>query len=107
MFFQVVGQFGAIDDDLPDWCSSSRLMQRISVDLPEPEGPGDDDPLALADIQVDVAQDVKMPYHLFSLAISMAVSSPVRASAWGRGLHGHEGAPQRWSRFSRRSRYME
>ena len=24
---------------LPFWCSSSRLMQRISVDLPEPEGP--------------------------------------------------------------------
>ena len=23
----------------PFWCSSSRLMQRISVDLPEPEGP--------------------------------------------------------------------
>ena len=24
---------------LPFWCSSSRLMQRISVDLPEPDGP--------------------------------------------------------------------
>ena len=23
----------------PCWCSSSRLMQRISVDLPEPDGP--------------------------------------------------------------------
>ena len=23
----------------PFWCSSSRLMQRISVDLPEPDGP--------------------------------------------------------------------
>ena len=23
----------------PFWCSSSRLMQRIIVDLPEPEGP--------------------------------------------------------------------
>ena len=24
---------------LPFWCSSSRLMQRIIVDLPEPDGP--------------------------------------------------------------------
>ncbi len=24
---------------LPFWCSSRRLMQRISVDLPDPEGP--------------------------------------------------------------------
>ena len=24
---------------VPDWCSSSRLMHRMSVDLPEPEGP--------------------------------------------------------------------
>ena len=24
---------------LPFWCSSRRLMQRISVDLPEPDGP--------------------------------------------------------------------
>ena len=23
----------------PFWCSSSRLMQRIIVDLPEPDGP--------------------------------------------------------------------
>ena len=24
---------------VPCWCSSSRLMQRIRVDLPEPDGP--------------------------------------------------------------------
>jgi hypothetical protein len=36
---EVVGQLDAVDDDLPFWCSSSRLMQRISVDLPEPDGP--------------------------------------------------------------------
>ena len=34
-------------------------MQRIRVDLPEPDGPADDDPLAAADGQVDVAQDVE------------------------------------------------
>jgi 23S rRNA A2030 N6-methylase RlmJ len=36
---EVVGQLDAVDDDRPCWCSSSRLMQRIMVDLPEPEGP--------------------------------------------------------------------
>ena len=44
----------------PFWCSSSRLMQRIMVDLPEPEGPHDHDPLALPDVQIDVAQHMKL-----------------------------------------------
>ena len=44
---------------VPFWCSSSALMQRISVDLPEPEGPADDDPLAPVDGEVDVAQHVE------------------------------------------------
>ena len=37
--FEITGQFNAVDDDLPFWCSSRRLMQRIMVDLPDPDGP--------------------------------------------------------------------
>jgi hypothetical protein len=44
----------------PSWCASSRLTQRISVDLPEPDGPADDDALALHDLEVDVAQHVEI-----------------------------------------------
>ncbi len=49
---------------LPFWCSSSRLMQRISVDLPEPGRAGDDDALALVDREVDVAQHVELAVPL-------------------------------------------
>ena len=35
----VVGELDAVDDEAGPWCSSSRLMQRMSVDLPEPDGP--------------------------------------------------------------------
>ncbi len=35
---EVIGELDAVDDDLPFWCSSRRLMQRIIVDLPEPDG---------------------------------------------------------------------
>jgi hypothetical protein len=44
---------------LPCWCSSSRLMQRISVDLPDPDGPQ----MTIRsphDGHVDVAQDVEL-----------------------------------------------
>jgi hypothetical protein len=36
---QVRGELDALTRIVPVWCSSSRLMQRISVDFPEPEGP--------------------------------------------------------------------
>jgi hypothetical protein len=49
---------------LPFWCSSSRLMQRIIVDLPEPDGPADDDPLAAHDLEVDVAKHVEFAIPL-------------------------------------------
>ena len=51
---EVVGQLDAVDDDLPCWCSSSRLMQRISVDLPEPDGPQTTTFSPWRDGQVDV-----------------------------------------------------
>ena len=44
----------------PSWCSSSRLMQRISVDLPEPDGPQMTMRSPRATAQVDVAQHVEV-----------------------------------------------
>jgi hypothetical protein len=37
--FQIVGQFVPSTRIWPAWCSSRRLMQRIMVDLPDPDGP--------------------------------------------------------------------
>ena len=36
---QVVVELDAVDDDAAPWWTSSRLMQRMNVDLPEPDGP--------------------------------------------------------------------
>ena len=40
----------------PSSCSSSRLMQRIIVDLPEPDGPITTTTSCLADLEVDAVQ---------------------------------------------------
>jgi hypothetical protein len=45
----------------PRWCSSSRLMVLMKVDLP-------DDHLAALDGQVDAAQDVQLPEPLVDVA---------------------------------------
>ena len=44
----------------PSWCSSSRLMQRIMVDLPEPDGPQITMRSPSRDGQVDVAQHMEL-----------------------------------------------
>ena len=44
---------------LPADGSSSRLRQRSSVDLPEPDGPDDEHQLALGHLQVDALQHVQ------------------------------------------------
>jgi hypothetical protein len=56
----VVGELDASTMIRPDWCSSSRLMQRIMVDLPEPDGPQTTIALALPDGQADVLQDMEL-----------------------------------------------
>ena len=45
---------------LPPVGSSSRLTQRSSVDLPEPDGPEDDDDLALRDVHVHVLEHLEV-----------------------------------------------
>ena len=44
----------------PCWCSSSRLMQRIIVDLPEPDGPQMTMRSPRIDLEIDVAQHVEL-----------------------------------------------
>jgi hypothetical protein len=50
--------------------ASRRLKQRISVDLPEPDGPQMDDAFALVDRQIDVLQRVEL-----SIPFDMALAS--------------------------------
>ena len=57
---EIVGQLDAVDDDRPCWCSSSRLMQRIMVDLPEPDGPQITIRSPRVTLQIDVAQHVEV-----------------------------------------------
>ena len=54
----VVGQFGAVDDDLAFLVVSRRLMHRIMVDLPEPDGPQTTTFSFCATVEAHVAQDV-------------------------------------------------
>ena len=48
----------AVDDHLAPLTASSPLMQRMSVLLPEPDGPHDDDHLTRGDLEIDLAQDL-------------------------------------------------
>jgi hypothetical protein len=70
----------------PCWCSSSRLMQRIRVDLPEPEGPQITMRSPRLTVRSMSLSTWNSPYHLCMPAIWMAISSeicipPVLASA--------------------------
>src|SRR5690349_9125553 len=51
---------------LPSWNSSSALMQRINVDLPEPEGPQITMRSPLATSRLMSRSTWKSPYHLLS-----------------------------------------
>ncbi len=59
---------------LPFWCSSSRLMQRIMVDLPEPDGPHTTMRSPRMTLRLMFLRTWKSPYHLFMSLISMATS---------------------------------
>ena len=72
---------------LPFWIASSWLMQRISVDLPEPEGPQMTIRSPRADVEVDVPVSAwKLPYHLLTPSIRMAVSAGGLGGGCGRHL---------------------
>jgi hypothetical protein len=59
---------------VPDWCSSSRLMHRIIVDLPEPEGPQITIRSPRRTVRLMSRSTWNAPYHLFIAVISMAAS---------------------------------
>ena len=58
----------------PFWCSSSRLMQRIMVDLPEPDGPQMTMRSPRMTFRLMSLSTWKSPYHLFMPTISIATS---------------------------------
>jgi hypothetical protein len=65
----VVAELDAVDDERPCWCSSSRLMQRISVLLPEPDGPQITMRSPLATVRSMSRSTWKLlPYHLLTLS---------------------------------------
>ena len=59
---------------LPFWCSSSRLMQRIMVDLPDPDGPQMTMRSPRMTFRLMSFSTWKSPYHLCMPTISMATS---------------------------------
>ena len=60
---------------LPSWCSSSRLMQRISVDFPEPDGPQMTMRSRSSTVRSMSRSTWKVPNHLLSPEISMIGSA--------------------------------
>src|SRR5690606_1893303 len=56
---------------LPAWCSSSRLMQRMVVDLPEPDGPQMTMRSPLRTWRLMSLSTWNCPYHLFTSIISI------------------------------------
>ena len=69
----------------PRWCCSRRLMVRMKVDLPEPDGPDDDHNLALFDGGGDAAQGVEIAEPLMYVAANDDVLRAVGISV---GSHG-------------------
>ena len=64
-------------------------MQRIIVDLPEPDGPQTTTFWPLLDLQVDVPQDVELAVPLVDVA-QLDAGSAVRSRVGG---HGGSGSP--------------
>src|SRR5215472_6212333 len=61
----------------PRWCSSSRLMQRIIVDLPEPDGPQTTTRSPFLTSRLMSLRTWNSPYHLLTWRNAM-IGSPAR-----------------------------
>src|SRR5690606_17118493 len=61
---------------LPAWCSSSRLMQRMVVDLPEPDGPQSTMRSPWRTERLMSFSTWNSPYHLFTPCSSIMLVSP-------------------------------
>src|SRR3546814_7094115 len=66
---------------LPFWCSSSRLTQRIMVDLPEPDGPQMTMRSPRLTVRLMAFRTWNSPYHLCMPTIWIATSSEMRICA--------------------------
>src|SRR5580692_3851297 len=67
----------------PSWCTSSRLMQRIMVDLPEPDGPHTTTRSFSAMVSDTSRSTCIAPYHLLTLSSTMA-GGALASAKWGR-----------------------
>ncbi|MCY1453788.1 hypothetical protein D9M71_708020 [compost metagenome] len=56
---------------VPCWCSSSRLMQRMVVDLPDPDGPQRTMRSPCCTVRLISLSTWNWPYHLFTPFISI------------------------------------
>src|ERR1700704_5302741 len=70
----------------PFWCSSSRLMQRISVDLPEPEGPQMTMRSPLWTVRLMSFSTWNWPYHLWTASRLIMTSSEICIAAVAAGM---------------------
>ena len=90
----------------PCWCSSSRLMQRIMVDLPEPDGPQITIRSPCCNARLMSRSTWNSPYHLFTPIRSTAGSAaPDGWACWALLLVPPCGLLNagRWSRAALRS----
>ncbi len=85
----------------PFWCSSSRLMQRIIVDLPEPEGPQMTMRSPRRTSRARWTRSWNSPYHLWTPSICTADSLLGAARVrWDEHATGPVGLPELTSRES-------
>ncbi len=84
-------------------------MQRIRVDLPDPDGPAMTIRSPLCTVRSMSRRTWNVPYHLFMLRMSMATSSLTGHLAAVDAAFDvfHNQGPYLWSRCRRRSRYIE
>src|SRR3954468_6083721 len=90
MFFRLLVSSTPSTTIWPRWCSSSRLMQRIRVDLPEPEGPQMTIRSPRLTVRLMPFRTWNSPYHLWTSIRSIAISSPGRGApvAFASLMHG-------------------
>jgi hypothetical protein len=106
---EVVGELGAVDDDAPLLVLLEPVDAADHGRLAGAGRPADDDALAAADVQVDVAQDVELAVplvHAEHLDGGLGVGIDRRARGLGSGCRRHR-CHRVWPVASRRSTMSE
>ena len=110
--FQVIGQHRPVNHDLALLMLFQRVEAADQCRLARPRGAGDDDPLALVDGQVDVAQHMECAVPLvhigrFRSRASSLTRSLLRSTSTSVASSDMFCVPYLWPVCSLRSRYME